>query len=777
MGARRKKKKLRPSRLIILLLALFVLLGGSSALAMVAVSVKDMPAISGDKLLSSAATVLYDQDGKLITRVGTENRVPVKLKDIPEPVRQAFLAIEDVRFYQHQGVDLRGVARAAWANITGRSIREGASTISQQLVKLSLLGPDQTWKRKIQQMILAVMLEQRYTKQEILEMYLNKIYFGEGAYGIQAAAETYFNKPAGQLDYVQGAVLAGLVQAPSAYDPFNNPGAATARRNLVLDNMARYGMLTPEQANRGKARPIKNDLQENKGSPYPDPYFVDYVTSQLVDRYGADKVFKGGLRVYTTLDPRIQQATEEALSDPRNFPASVRDDKKVLQPEGAAAFLDPHTGYIKAIAGGREHTHRLQWNRATMPPGRQPGSSFKPIIAYGPAVDLKGMGPASVIDDIPVRYGSYAPRNYDGRYRGLITMRTALTNSINIVAVKLLMNDVSLPAAINFARGLGIDLDPRHCGAGIALGGLYSGVTPLQMAAAYGAFDNYGLYLTPTAIIRVKDFDGKDLYTYKPLPRQAMKATTAYLITGMLKSVVQRGTGTNANPGRPAAGKTGTTDDGKDLWFVGYTPELAGAVWIGYDEPEPMPLEFGGRYPALIWRQIITRALHDTPVRDFPRPPGIVTATVDGKSGLLPGPNTPPADMVTDLFARGTVPTRVDNTHVLMDVCAKSGQLPGPDCPVKVSRVFIQLPYTVPGFVEDFKQRAPTAVCPEHPAPGDRSQPPGDKRKPGAPGQPGNTPPGGKPPGKDSANDPGKKKITRQVEKPPAGVLTDKASH
>jgi len=713
-----KKRKLRPFCLLLFIFGLLLLAAGGAALFMVAVSVRDMPAMSEDRLIFNTATRIYDCNNNLVTQLGVENRIPVTLQDVPESVQQAVLAVEDVRFFQHHGVDLRGIARAALVDITGRGIREGASTITQQLVKLSYLTPEQTWKRKIQQAVLAVMLERRYTKQEILQMYLNKIYFGEGAYGIQTAARVYFGKPVSRLDYVEGATLAGLIQAPSAYDPFSNPAAATARRNLVLDNMARYGMITPAQAAAGKARPLKDDLRENQGNSCPYPYFIDYVTEKLVGQFGTDRVFKGGLRVYTTLDPAVQKAAEKALADPADFPASLRDDRGILQPEGAAVFLDPHTGYIKAIVGGREHTHRLQWNRATMPPGRQPGSSFKPIIAYGPAVDLKGMAPASVIDDIPIAYGSYVPRNSDGRYRGLITLRTALSESVNVVAVRLLMDEVGLPQAINFARRLGITLDPKYCGASTALGGLHRGVTPLQMAAAYAAFDNYGLYLAPTAITRVKDADGKTIYEYKPQPHQAMRATTAYLITDMLKTAVQKGTGVNANPGRPAAGKTGTTDEGRDLWFVGYTPELVGAVWIGYDEPKPMPLEYGGHYPARIWRRVIQAALAKTPPRDFPRPPGIITATVDDKSGLLPGPYTPLADLVTDLFARGTVPTRMDNIHVPVEVCSTSGLLPGPYCPERETRIFIKLPYTVPDFVEDFKERAPTAVCTLHRAPG-----------------------------------------------------------
>lgn len=730
---KKRRRKLRVWRLFLSLLLVALMFGGLLGLGLVAVSLKDMPAWSEEKLLSTSATLIYDKNGDVVARVGEENRLPASLKDVPAHVQEAFLAIEDVRFYQHHGVDLRSIARAAWTNITGRGIYEGGSTITQQLVKLSFLGPERSFKRKVQEVILAFMVERRFTKDEILEMYLNKVYFGAGAYGIRSAAETYFGKPVSQLTLADGALLAGLVQAPSAYDPFRNPAGALARRNVVLDKMAEYGFITQAQAEKAKAVKLEEQLRPGKGQPYPYPYFVDYVTEQLVGKYGAEKVFKTGLRVYTTLDPKIQEIAEKVMADPLNFPASTRDGNGLLQPQGALVVLDPRTGHIKALVGGREHTHRLQWNRATMAPGRQPGSTFKPLIAYAPAIEYKGMGPASVIDDIPVTYGSYTPRNYDGRFHGLVTMRRAIAESINVAAVRTLMDHVGLPSAIRFVRDLGINLDPATHGPSVALGGLHEGITPLQMAAAYAAFANQGFYLEPTAILKVEDAEGHLLYEHQPKPRQVMRPTTAYLITDMLKTVIEKGTGTNANIGRPAAGKTGTSDQGKDLWFAGYTPDLVCVVWIGYDQPKPMPYEFGGRYPAIIWRQVMSQALKNVPARDFTPPPGIVTATVDGKSGLLPGPNTPPSDLVTDLFAEGTVPTQVDNTRVTVEICATTGQLAGPYCPQRITRVMIGLPYSVPSYVEDYEQRAPTTTCTLHTAGGAAA---GDRsNQPGKPGQ------------------------------------------
>mgnify|MGYP000586757517 CR=1 FL=1 len=716
--SRRKRKKLKLTRFILLLVLVLALGTGGTAFGMVLVSLKDLPAVNWDNLAPNAATLIYDKDGNLVTEIGLENRVPVDIEEVPPVVKKAFLAAEDNRFYQHHGVDLRAIARAAWNNLTSRAT-QGGSTITQQLVKNCFLTPEQTFKRKIQEAYLAIQLERRYTKNEIFEMYLNWIYFGEGAYGIQAAAYTYFGKDVKDLDLAEAALLAGLPRAPSLYSPYRDLTVATQRRNAVLDSMARYAYITPEQAAEAKRRPIELKASSVKDKQYPYPYFIDYVTEQLVARYGEAKVFREGLKVYTTLDPKIQAYAEAAVADSRNFPATTRDKNGILQPQGAAVVLDPHTGYIKAIVGGREHTQARQWNRATRT-RRQPGSAFKPIFVYGPAVDELGLGPASVIDDIPLKFPNWAPTNYDGRYRGLITMRTALTWSVNIAAVKVLQ-EVTLPKAVAFARELGITtLRPDKEGLASALGGLYEGVTPLEMAGAYGTFANGGVYVEPTAIIRVEERDGTVLEQFTPRKKRVMKPTTAWLITDMLRSVVQQGTGTAAQiGGRPVAGKTGTTDKRENVWFCGYTPELVSVVWIGYDDQKkPLPYgSYGGTYPARIWRQIMSQALAGVPVKDFPRPVGIVTATVDSKSGLLPGPNTPPHHQVTDYFAEGTVPTEVDNTHVLVEICPVSGLLAGEYCPERVAQVRVQLPYTVPEFVEDYNERVPPKTCNLHTVP------------------------------------------------------------
>jgi penicillin-binding protein 1A len=710
---KKTKKRLNIFRLAILVLILLVLVVGAVSIGLVYASVKDMPVLSPEMLESGASTNIYDKDGKLITQIGIRNSVPVDIKAVPDLVKNAFISIEDPAFYKHHGISFRGIARSAVNNLLSRSREEGGSTITQQLVRISMLSPEKTMKRKIQEAVLAIQVERRYTKDEILEMYLNNVYLGEGAYGIQSASQIYFAKTIDQLGLEEAALLAGLPQAPSAYNPFYDPAAAVARRNSVLDSMVRNKYISAGEAENAKKKELQLETKDVAGRQYPYPYFLDYVTDELIAKFGEASFYKGGLKVYTTIDTEIQLYAENAMARAANFPSSETDKNGMMQPEGAAVVLDPNTGYIKALVGGREHTQRRQWNRATQT-ARQPGSAFKPIAVYGPAVEYNGLGPASVVDDIPVKYGSYEPKNFDGRYRGLITLRTAITNSVNVAAVKVMVDYVGIENAIEFASKLGIELDSSRHGASMALGGLDNGVTPLQMASAFGAFANQGVYNKPVAILKVEKMDGVILEQVIPKQRQAMKASTAYIITDMLKSVVESGTGTGAQLSRPVAGKTGTTDEGKDLWFVGYTPELVAAVWIGYDQPEAMPQAYGGTYPTRIWQEIMSKALSGIPVKNFTVPSGIVSATVDGKSGLLPGPNTPGDSLVTDIFAEGTVPAVTDNVHGYVQVCAVSGQLPNSYCPNVVTKPLIKLPYSVPSIVEDYKLRAPSELCTVH---------------------------------------------------------------
>ncbi|WP_211229970.1 transglycosylase domain-containing protein [Desulfovirgula thermocuniculi] len=583
-----------------------------------------------------APSTLFAADGTPFATLGQGTFIPVRPKEIPHVVKEAFVAAEDKRFYQHHGIDVTGILRATWYNLLNRKIVQGGSTITQQLAKNAFLSPSRTFKRKIQEVFLAIQLERHYAKDEILTFYLNRIYFGEGAWGIGTAAKTYFDKRVEDLTLAEAALLAGLVRAPSYYNPFENPEGALARRNTVLKQMEECGFSTPEQVAKAQAEPLNLKRGMIYKPEYPYPNFVDYVIATVEERFGESVLFRGGLKIYTTLDIKAQQVAEAAMKNPGFFPASIRDSRGLLQPQAAVVLLDPNTGAIRAMVGERNHVVSRQYNRAYQA-YRLPGSAIKPILDYAPAIEYLGMTPDSVVVDEPVRFGSYEPKNYDGRYRGPVTLRDALAHSINVVAVKLL-HTVGLERAAAFARSLGIEVDPAEDGLAAALGATYRGVTPLQMAAAYAAFANGGYYVKPYAVTRIVAPDGSVLAEYHPELRRAMKTKTAESIASMLKSAVQYGTGTKAQIDNLAAGKTGTTDQGKDLWFCGWVSQMVGVVWMGWDFPRPIPGAYGGDYCAPMWRYIMMQALdlHPTQVPTPSKP----TPATPPASALKPAPES-----------------------------------------------------------------------------------------------------------------------------------------
>jgi penicillin-binding protein 1A len=637
--------------IVVLLFLLFFITGGVAS-GLVYVCVRDLPALKVDTLNQKGPSVLYDVYGRPFAEVKSENYLPVKYADVPKVVKESFLAAEDARFYRHHGVDFWAILRAAWANISRQKIVQGGSTITQQVVKNTFLTPERTLKRKIQEIILALQLERRYSKEEIFLSYLNNIYFGEGARGIGAAAKTYFNKKIKNLTLADAALLAGLPQAPSYYSPYRNPKIALARRNSILDLMVKQGFITTQERMLAEQEPLnlnKNRVISPSHYSYPYPYFVDYVIRQVAKKYGEGCLYRGGLKIYTTLDQKIQRSAEQAAARTSNFPFSTRDRQGTLQPQVAVIFLNPQNGAIRALVGGREHVTSLGYNRATMA-YRQPGSAFKPIIAYAPALEYLKLTPNSIILDTPVSFSDYRPRNYNNQYRGPITLREALAYSINIPAVKLL-NQVGLDQAISFARQMGFtDIQSTREGLSIALGGLYKGVTLLQMAAAYATFANNGIYTAPTAIIRITQANGTILEEANPASHRVMRPQTAQMMTEMLQAVVSYGTGTRARIfGFSLAGKTGTTDQGKDIWFCGYTPHLVGVVWMGWDIPRFMPGVSGGKYCASTWRQVMLASLgiKELPEKKWrktiPETPSL-PPYVPGvpETNLKPSPPTPP---------------------------------------------------------------------------------------------------------------------------------------
>lgn len=562
-----------------------------------------------------ASSQIYDINGNELANIhAEENRVPVSIRQIPKDLQNAFVAVEDNRFYDHIGVDPKGILRAVVSNITSKEVAEGGSTITQQLAKNAYLTQERTMKRKIQEVFLALRLEQQYTKQEILELYLNQIYFGQGAYGVQAAAKTYFGKDVSELDTNECAVLAGIPKSPNYYSPLNSMEAAQKRKATVLDQMVKYGYMNAMTANSLKKEPLKlakPHADDNSNTP---KYFVNYVIQELINKYGADAVYKDGLKIYTTIDMDMQRAAEEAM---KNLPNSSTDANGNKQPQGALVAIDPATGYIKAMVGGRGTD---QFNRATMAE-RQPGSAFKPFV-FAAALE-SDYSPSSMIDDKPLKIGDWSPQNYNRTFNGMVSLRYTAEQSLNVPTVKL-AQEIGLDKVIYYAKEMGIsslvmDGSSAHNDKNFAitLGGLTRGVTPLELTSAYGTFANSGIHVAPVAIIKVLDRNGKIMEEARPETKQVMKRSSAEELTSMLMGVVQRGTGTRANIGRPAAGKTGTTSDYLDAWFVGYVPDLVCGVWVGCDDNASLGGMTGGATPAVIWKAFMSKALNGTPVKQF----------------------------------------------------------------------------------------------------------------------------------------------------------------
>lgn len=640
---------------LIALIVIIVIITGAG-IGFLTASIHTMPSLKND-IRPAASSQIYDVNGKLITTIhSVENRVPVSINKIPKNLQNAFVAVEDARFYEHAGVDPRAIARAVWSNFTNRGVSEGGSTITQQLAKNALLSQEQTLKRKIQEALLAIQIERQYSKNEILELYLNQIYFGQGAYGVQSAAMVYFGKNVEDLSLEECAMLAGIPKSPNYYSPLNNLKAATERQSTVFDQMVKYEFISSATA--AKARDAKLKLMsrsaQSGNKANTASYFVDYVTQHLIDKYGADSVYKDGLKIYTSLDITMQAAAEAAME---RLPEARTDSNGLKQPQGALIAIDPRTGYIKAMVGGRGTD---QFNRAVLAE-RQPGSAFKPFV-YLAAIE-SGMTPNSTIEDSPISFGDWTPSNYDGKLHGTVSLRAALEQSLNIPTVKI-ANSVGPDKPLYYAQQMGISTlvlqgftNDRNLA--MSLGGLTRGVTPLEIASAFGIFANSGIRVEPTAIIKVVDRNGKILEQSTPREKAVINERSAYILTDMMRGVITHGTGTAANIGRPAAGKTGTTSDYKDAWFVGFTPDLVASVWVGYDNDGYLNGITGGSTPATIWRTFMNKALANVPARDFIRPNGVVLDAPPTKAINEPLPDGKlPADPLTPDGKNGKLPDK-----------------------------------------------------------------------------------------------------------------------
>ncbi|MHB8764418.1 MAG: penicillin-binding protein 1A [Deferrisomatales bacterium] len=727
------------------LLAAFLVAAGVAAWAFRS-TLADLPDIASLRdYRPPVVSTLWSRDGELMAELSEERRKVVDVRSLPPHVVRAFLAAEDSQFFGHEGLDWRGILRAVWANLREQRVVQGGSTITQQVAKSLLLSPERSFRRKLREAVLAVRIERNLTKDQILHLYLNQIYLGHGAYGIESASEVFFGTSSQKLSLPQAALLAGLPQAPSRYNPYQNPERALERRRYVLNRMADEGWISREEAALGVQEPLQLHGYRN---PYGQrsPYFSEHVRRLVEARYGREALSRDGLRIVTTMDARLQAAAQEALrrgledrerrlgyrgplerGDPaapgpfaggeppraghrqralvqavddagawvlaggarlrlpadalawalaagQKPPALLKGGDVILvepaagkdgaltaslaqepQVEGALVCLAPRTGEVLALVGGYDFG-RSQFNRAVQAQ-RQAGSAIKPLL-YAAAVE-KGFTPATLIYDTPIVYESadldeaWKPKNFTDQFYGATTLREALVHSRNVVTIKVL-KDLGLSYAISYLRTLGFAgaISPDLS---LALGA--SSTTPLELTSAYGVFAAEGLRQPPAFVLRVEDRDGQVLEAFTPgEPQRAMGADTAYVLTHMLQAVITEGTGRRASGlGRPAAGKTGTTNDNRDTWFVGFTPDLVAGVWVGYDDGRSLGKgETGGRATAPVWLDFMTRAVQDRPAQEFQVPGGVEIARIDAATGALAGATS--RETFTAAFLHGSVP-------------------------------------------------------------------------------------------------------------------------
>ena len=608
--------------------------------------------------------ILYDRYDQEVTSLhASEDRIWIALDDIPKYTRDAFISAEDARFYNHFGVDVIRIFGAAWADLKAGSFVQGASTLSQQLIKLSHLSSEKQVRRKIEEALLAYQLERIYTKDEILEMYLNYVYFGGGYYGVEAAARGYFGVSASELTIAESAQLAGILKSPARFAPHLNPEASVGRRNVVLSLMEEYGYISAAQ--RLEAREEEAVLAGGAGRNHRGSY-VDLALTEACARLGVDMdtLLTGGYRIYTSLEPEVQRVCNEIFDNEDSFPGDIAGTAV----EAAISVVDVQTGGIAAIRGGRSDDIALSYNRAVRI-RRQPGSVIKPVIVYAAALEA-GYTAATMLLDEQMDFGGYVPRNSTGEYSGWVTMRDAVTRSLNVPAVAV-MNRVGINTCKDFAARLGIEFDEQDDSLVLALGGFTYGVSPLQIAGAYATFGNGGVYNEPYCVRRICDREGALVYQNEAAGVRVLSEANAYVLTNMLESVVETGTGHRlGGTNIQLAGKTGTTGEvsggNRDVWMAAYNPTYAASVWIGLDAndggrmlPENVT---GGTYPALILKALFTGIYAEVEPPDFIMPRGVREYRIDSRTlanehtTVLANALTPEEESYAEVFVIGTEP-------------------------------------------------------------------------------------------------------------------------
>ncbi|MBI4841821.1 MAG: PBP1A family penicillin-binding protein [candidate division NC10 bacterium] len=732
-------------------LLIFLVISLGVAAGVFAGFLRDLPSLDGlEEYQPSITTTLYTEQDEPFASFYEQRRSLLPLAKIPLQLKQAVLAVEDSRFYEHRGLSPRAIARAMIMNLLTRRKSQGGSTITQQLARVLFLTPEKSFTRKLKEALLAVEIEKKYPKDKILELYFNQVYFGHGAYGVEAAAQTYFKKTVGELTLAEAAMLAGLPSAPNRFSPIVDPARARRRRDHVLNRMVEQKVITRAQAEVASRTPFDETVFTRARTIAP--YFVEHVRQSLEETYGAYALYNSGLKVYTTLNLKMQRAAEEALvgglrelDKARGFrprPArgldatrvrigpytprvgeilpgtilkvkpkslevqlgryrgevplesmkwtklttlaeafregnpvlvqvlSVDERRKVVdlaleqepELEGALLALDPRGGAIKAMIGGYDF-ERSKFNRAVQA-RRQPGSAFKPFV-YATAFD-RGLTPSTIIEDSPISFRfrvagevvEWSPENYDRKFHGPTTLRRGLENSINVVTVKL-MQEVGVDPVIRMAHQMGIETDLRREVA-LALG--VSEVTPLELVSAYGVLANGGVRAEPFAIRKITDSQGRTLEQHVAEPQEVMRPETAYVLVNVMKGVVERGTAARARVlKRPLAGKTGTTSEATDVWFIGFTPNLVAGVWVGYDVKRSLgPAETGGRLALPLWIAFMQRILPDLPPEDFKPPENVVAIPVNHMTGrpVPQGEN----GSILEFFIKGTEPKALEAT-------------------------------------------------------------------------------------------------------------------
>jgi penicillin-binding protein 1A len=707
---------------------------------------RDLPSLEGlEEYQPSITTTLYSDQDEPFASFYEQRRILLPLAKIPLKLKQAVLAVEDSRFYEHHGLSPHAIARATIMNILSRRKAQGGSTITQQLARVLFLTPEKSFTRKIKEALLAVEIEKNYPKDKILEMYFNQVYFGHGAYGVEAAAQTYFKKSVGELSVAESAMVAGLPSAPNRFSPIVDQARARRRRDHVLNRMVEMKFIGRPEAEAASRTPFDETVFTRTRTVAP--YFVEHVRQILEDTYGAYALYNSGLKIYTTLNLKMQRAAEEALvgglrdldklrgyrprgkGDPgaaharigpytprvgeilpgtilkvkassvevqlgryrgeipvesmewakiTNLPQTFREGESILvqvlsvddrrkgvtlaleqvpELEGALVAITPQTGAIKAMIGGYDF-ERSKFNRAVQA-RRQPGSAFKPFV-YAAAFD-RGLTPSTIMQDSPITFHfrvggkvvEWSPENYDRKFRGPMTLRRALENSINVVTVKLIER-VGVDSVIRMAHQMGIESELRREVA-LALG--VSEVTPLELVSAYGVVANGGVRAEPYTIRRVTDSQGRMLEDHLAEPQEAMRPETAYVLTNVMKGVIERGTGARARAlERPLAGKTGTSSEATDVWFVGFTPSLVAGVWVGYDVKRSLgSAETGGRLALPLWISFMQKALSGLPPEEFPVPENVTAIPVDHTTGRPVRAGEKEA--ILEYFIKGTEPS------------------------------------------------------------------------------------------------------------------------